>query len=229
MTRKTGRTTNESHPVNDPEMLETLYWHEDLPMWKMAERLDVSRQTISRKMAEFKIDTRGFGPSRTTDTPVYYRVPGGYPRVDHSHKAESEQIYVHQLLAIASGANPYDVFADEYHTHHKNGVRWDNRVENIEVLTQSEHMKIHGNRGDNGSDKEYTAEELLGWIEAFVEEIGEVPTRSQMDECPGPHSVTFDSRFGSWTDAVREAGYEPRSNGGGSKYGYIASERGESA
>jgi len=27
--------------------------------------------------------------------------------------------------------------------HHKNGDKWDNRKENLSVMTQSEHAKIH--------------------------------------------------------------------------------------
>lgn len=58
-----------------------------------------------------------------------------------------DTIAVHQLVAIANGADPHKVFSDgEYHCHHKNGVRWDNRPGNIEVLSSSEHSILHANR-----------------------------------------------------------------------------------
>ena len=33
--------------------------------------------------------------------------------------------------------------------HHKNGKRWDNRIENLEVMDKSEHAKMHGQRKED--------------------------------------------------------------------------------
>lgn len=46
-------------------------------------------------------------------------------------------VYVHRLCALAwYGALPEEV-------HHLNGVPWDNREQNIEATTKSEHAKLH--------------------------------------------------------------------------------------
>lgn len=35
------------------------------------------------------------------------------------------------------------------HVHHRNGQRWDNRPENLEVLTASEHARLAGQRPED--------------------------------------------------------------------------------
>lgn len=54
-------------------------------------------------------------------------------------------MYVHRLLAIAKYGP--DIVKDK-HVHHKNGIRWDNRPENIGLLDPSEHSKLHYEQGD---------------------------------------------------------------------------------
>ncbi len=57
--------------------------------------------------------------------------------------AGDDMLYVHQLLAIAEGADPHDVFGGDFHCHHKNEIPWDNRPDNLEVLAESEHHEHH--------------------------------------------------------------------------------------
>jgi len=56
----------------------------------------------------------------------------------------------------------------------------------------------------------YSDEDLLSWIEAAAEGLGYIPgyTRIQRSEWPGPSASTYERRFGSWRDAVNEAGYK---------------------
>jgi hypothetical protein len=35
------------------------------------------------------------------------------------------------------------------HVHHRNGKRWDNRPENLEVMTASEHARLGGQRPED--------------------------------------------------------------------------------
>ncbi|WP_435126038.1 HNH endonuclease [Halobaculum sp. D14] len=70
----------------------------------------------------------------------------GYERWRTYVAAEGREryVYVHQLLAIAEGAAPDQVFSDgEYQVHHRNRVRWDNRPGNVELQEADAHSEHH--------------------------------------------------------------------------------------
>lgn len=61
----------------------------------------------------------------------------------------------------------------------------------------------------------YTDDELLDALTSFAADLGETPTRAEMRE-DGPHSPsTYADRFGSWTDALAEAGLDAPENATG--------------
>lgn len=85
----------------------------------------------------------GVGEFRANDTVPKFRtdVNQGYEYVGSSG---SHFVAVHQLLAIAEGADPHIVFGGmDYHVHHENHIPWDNRPENIEVISAKEHQARH--------------------------------------------------------------------------------------
>lgn len=55
-------------------------------------------------------------------------------------------VYEHRVIAeqiIGRRLEPGEI------VHHKNGKRWDNRVENLEVMDKREHSKLHGQREED--------------------------------------------------------------------------------
>lgn len=56
--------------------------------------------------------------------------------------------YVHQLTAIAHGADPYEVFSDgEFQVHHRDELKWNNTPDNLEVKHSADHAKHHDQLG----------------------------------------------------------------------------------
>lgn len=180
----------------DPETLERLYWDEGMTLREIGAKFGVSFGTVRYYMNKHGINTRD-GGNEYDHVPLYYKSSGEYIW-QHEYDHERAQIGVHRLVAIADGADPYDVFADAGKVvKHTNGINWDNRPENIEVASY-------------GSWNKYTDKELLEWIEVFVREFGVAPTGNDISGWPGPSAYCYRQRFGTFTKAVEAAGYEPR-------------------
>lgn len=57
----------------------------------------------------------------------------------------------------------------------------------------------------------YTTDDLITKLEEFADDLGEVPTQRDVDNDEDmPSSHTYKNRFGSWNDALREAGFNPK-------------------
>ncbi len=56
--------------------------------------------------------------------------------------------YYYEHRVIAEQMIGRQLFDNEI-VHHKNGKRWDNRIENLEVMTREDHGKLHGQRKED--------------------------------------------------------------------------------
>lgn len=69
---------------------------------------------------------------------LYAKVPG------HPFATKNGYVLYHRVLMenkIARILNKYEI------VHHKNGNKKDNRIENLEILSRSDHAKLHGLKG----------------------------------------------------------------------------------
>ncbi|WP_136688354.1 hypothetical protein [Halorhabdus amylolytica] len=64
----------------------------------------------------------------------------GYEFVRCRFDGRYDTIYIHQLCAIADGADPHDVFGDACHTYHRCPIPWLNTPENIGVVAHWRHQ-----------------------------------------------------------------------------------------
>lgn len=67
----------------------------------------------------------------------------GYVRIYcPMHKKANTWGYVYEHILVAEQTIKRELLSDEV-VHHKNGIRWDNRPENLQVMTKYEHGKLN--------------------------------------------------------------------------------------
>lgn len=64
--------------------------------------------------------------------------------------SDDSTVYVHQLLAIAAGADPVRVFDPDHDVHHESTIPWDNRPGNLTVEDARDHRVSHLEGGGAG-------------------------------------------------------------------------------
>lgn len=159
-------TLNEykSRKYRDPDWLERQYWDEKRSATEIAEGCGVATSTIYRAMRRFGIPRRGYSEANQIafnredapgfhegrDHPLWqehatYHIEGGrsldgrYPLWGSWYKNECHQVRVHRLLAVAEYG--FEAVAGSV-VHHKNGLKWDNRSENLELTDPVKHGKM---------------------------------------------------------------------------------------
>ena len=132
------REYNQSKPYHDPEVLRKLYHEEGLSQAQIGDKFDVSKNTISKWMSKSGVDADKH-PQKKTYAPIHM-MSDGYMHWKSYHRGSQETAFVHRLVAVAE--HGVDAVAG-MDVHHKNGVPWDNRPENLEVLSHAEHTRKH--------------------------------------------------------------------------------------
>lgn len=89
----------------------------------------------------------------------------GYLAVTLVKDSESKTLYVHRLVAQAFLPNPYDL----PQVNHKNGMKQDNRIENLEWVTCSENTK-HAYKNNIGgfADISKRGLEKMNWYNVYI-------------------------------------------------------------
>lgn len=132
-------------PPSEAE-LERLYYCEGLSQTAIAEQFDVRQGAISDLMLDY-----GIAPGKRVDLAAdacrvnratYRMTNHGYEVWKAREGEEMQTLLVHRLAAVAWFG--YGAVA-ESDVHHVNDAPWDNREENLRVLSPEEHRSVHAN------------------------------------------------------------------------------------
>ena len=123
-----------------------------------------------------------YAAHKKANNPAEFYLDGGhgYP---HWSDSNNRTVAVHQLAAIADGADPGMVFDDQYNVHHENGNPLDNRPENLELI----HVRDHGRLDGGKRMKQYSHMDLLHVVAFF---IGPIFRSSKPASGPVPEQTT---------------------------------------
>jgi len=119
------------NPHRDKDTFAAVYFDRTNTLHDLAEHFDVSLMTVHRWIDEHDLPRREPNHARMRTTQ-----DKGYETWYNSGK----RVYVHRLLAVAKCG--YNAVVNK-RIHHKNGIPWDNRPENVEPLTRKEHQGRH--------------------------------------------------------------------------------------
>jgi len=133
----------------DRSTLYRLYHEKRYSYRRIAQAYGVCKTTVGEWMAQHDLQARDAGEAGggwpgqgRVERATFTQADGkGYERVGVLDPQEGRQsAYVHRLVAVAH----HGLEAVEgQHVHHQNGIPWDNRAENLEVLTPGDHAALH--------------------------------------------------------------------------------------
>lgn len=145
---------NKTKPWQDEETLRRLYHDDQMSMQEIADHFDneITGQGIKYWLEKLGIEKRSRSESakiRWRNEPPSFRThPFGYELVENRHNDELSTVSLHRLLAVHKYG--FDAMRGKV-VHHKNDIPWDNREENIELMTAAEHA-VHHHHSDEQSE-----------------------------------------------------------------------------
>lgn len=143
------RTRSHDSPWRDRETLERLYNEEGLTQQEIADKFNVGRNAIWQAMSTHGIETDWSGDptgpvSHTFFNPSDRGVGYEYEWVRTRIDDKIATMGVHRLVAYADGKLDGDeIFDTGVVVHHESRHGLDNRPDNLEVMTNAEHMSHH--------------------------------------------------------------------------------------
>lgn len=125
----------------DKEWLSEKYVEEGLSTPEIGEIADVHAGTIQSWLDRHDIPVRDEGREPLPFARMYVDSNGYIAWRSYDRETRSEEyVTVHRLLAVAH--HGLDALKG-HHVHHQNHIKWDNRIENLDLVPPTEHARHH--------------------------------------------------------------------------------------
>jgi transposase len=144
--RRGPRERKVAHPkLLDEDWIREKYHGEGMSISDISDHLGVSRMPVWRALNRYDIESHPDDYRSWNLHPSFRMHQQGYMLAYSSYRDENgdkkqDELRIHRLVAVAECG--MDAVAGNV-VHHKNGIPWDNRPENLEVMEKSEHVKHH--------------------------------------------------------------------------------------
>lgn len=125
-------------PWRNEDEIRDMYVEKNMTVYEIADEFNCSNSAILGSLNEYDIETRSCSDYES-DIPILRTHPRGYENVYSNDVGVS----IHRLVAISEYGFDEVIGKD---VHHKNEIPWDNRPENLEVMTRSEHSSYHSQK-----------------------------------------------------------------------------------
>jgi len=125
------------HPWRIPQLMEYLYAERGMSSHEVAAKLNCDRSVVSDWVKKHGLEPKPKGNYQPI--PTYKTTKEGPVRITD----KPDYIYLHRLLAVSEWG--FDAVKD-MHVHHVDKVPWDNRPDNLKLLTPSDHMSHHAKK-----------------------------------------------------------------------------------
>lgn len=154
-------------PYTKEDTLRELHINQNKNLREIGDRLNVSREVISYwcNKHDIPIQTGAY------DIPQFAlsRRDKGMGRYPMLYGCDGNEVPVHQLVVIAHGADPHDVFANpRMNVDHANRHPADNRPSNLRVMNVSDHGMKEAQMTQSLATDGYTAEDIQFVIRAMM-------------------------------------------------------------
>lgn len=138
--------TGHGEKWHDEETLRKHYVEMEKSSYELAAEWGCDSKTVRNWLERYGIDRREAAYYNRVEYANYKTGDDGYSRWQlYVAKNHQTSIMVHRLAAVAW--HGFDEVKG-MHVHHKNGVKWDNREENLDLVSPQEHIKMHQRLGD---------------------------------------------------------------------------------
>ena len=157
------RHSNNHKPWKNESQLLKEYVENEKSTYELANQWGCDQATISNWLKRFDIESRDTGDYLSQGyVTLKQSSKGQLTWQDYSQPSRGKIMRVSRLVAVSEFG--IDAVKGKV-VHHRNGIPWDNRPENLELLTPSEHAKHHYEKGDLALDPYNHIDELKGGMD----------------------------------------------------------------